>query len=262
VTHFIRQVITDTTVNLATTDVASRLLTADTRLPLPLSFFINRDTLFDTLGLEPDEPEVARIAIRGEHYLACLQRYDVHRFDGAMRVEGDSHFAFLVPEAAFEDTQLADAMLQSDLLTHRFLASLSMVDFTNPVFSPRRAALLRYVPDEIEGAGDVLEKRFVEAVTNANAAPGTPEHEFLANWNTPDYENAFRERITEYFRALQQRMNDAEAVDGWFRLAEHRRRMFRRHKLSEFKLTTPRTNIAENARALRMTINGVAEELP
>ena len=70
----------------------------------PLSFSLNRDTLFDTLGLLPDDPSVADIAIPGRLYLACLQRYDVRRSDGNIRIAGDSHFAFLTPEPAFEDT--------------------------------------------------------------------------------------------------------------------------------------------------------------
>jgi hypothetical protein len=122
--------------------------------------------------------------------------------------------------------------------------------------------LLRFVPDQVEGAGEVLEARFVEAVTAAGAAPESPEQEFLANWSTPDFEEAFRARITDYFRALQEGMSRAEVVEGWFRLAEHRRRRFRRRPLAEFALTTPRTNIPEDAPALRMTTNGVVEELP
>ncbi|HEY0071253.1 MAG TPA: hypothetical protein VGE04_14910 [Chloroflexia bacterium] len=54
-------------------------------------------------------------------------------------------------------------------------------------------------------------------------------------------------------------MNDPDVVDGWFRLAEYRRRRFRGRKLFEFGLTTPRTNIPGNAPALRMNAQGRAE---
>ena len=56
-------------------------------------------------------------------------------------------------------------------------------------------------------------------------------------------------------------MNDPDVVDGWFRLMEHRRRRFRRRPLAEFSLTTPRTNIPEDAPPLRMTPQGRAEPL-
>lgn len=272
VPHFMRQAVTDTTVNLASSDTASRLLTGDSVLRPPRSFFLNRDTLFNTLGLAPEDPSVADIVVPGGLYLRCLERYDVHRSDGSTRVEGDTHFAFLTPEPAFEDTHLVDACVGAGLLTPRFVASLSMTDFTNPVFSERRAALLRYVPEEAGGAGvaETLETVFVEALREAVAAEGdggagradSPEREFLSNWETEDFEAAFIRRITDYFLALKSGMTEPDVVDGWFRLMEYRRRRFRRRPLAEFSLTTPRTNIPEDAPPLRMNAQGRAEPSP
>jgi hypothetical protein len=265
--HFLRQAITDTTVNLATSETVSHLLTDDAKLRPPLGFFINRDTLFDTLGLVPDDPAVAVVEIPGALYLECLRRYDVHRSDGDIRVEGDSHFAFLTPEPAFEDTHLVDTMVHGGLLTRRFAACLSMTDFANPVFSSRRASLLRYVPLEVSGAspGEELERQFVETLKAAISRGehgasrlDSPEREFLSNWITAD-ETVFVASITDYFRALQAGTADADVVDGWFRLAEYRRRRFRGRRLAEFALTTPRTNIPETAAPLRMSPKGRVE---
>jgi phosphatidylserine/phosphatidylglycerophosphate/cardiolipin synthase-like enzyme len=268
VRHFLRQAITDTTVNLASSDTASRLLTSDVRVRPPFSFFLNRDTLFDTLGLTSDQIELTDIAIPGSLYLECLTRFDVHRSDGSIRLDGDSHFAFLTPEAAFEDTHLVEAMVQSGLLSRRFVACLTMTDFTNPVFSDRRSALLRYVPDEVSDANpaQAMETQFVKAVrdaaaTGANGAAqaDSPEREFLSNWDTQDFEPIFIQRIADYCQALAAGMTDPEVVDGWFRLMEYRRRRFRRRPLAEFSLTTPRTNIPENAPPLRMNLQGTVE---
>lgn len=271
VRHFLRQAVTDTTVNLATSETASRLLADDSLLRPPLSFFLNRDTLFNTLGLVPDDTAVADIAIPGSLYRQCLERYDVHRSDGAIRIEGDSPFAFLTPEPAFEDTDLVEAMIQAGLLTPHFAACLSMTDFPNPIFSERRAALLRYVPEEVSGAkpGEALEILFtdglqtaISAGTNGANQAGSPEREFLSNWSLENYEAVFIQRITDYFLALKAGMTDRDIVDGWFRLAEYRRRRFRRRPLAEFSLTTPRTSIPENAPALGMTTQGRAERSP
>ena len=60
---------------------------------------------------------------------------------------------------------------------------------------------------------------------------------------------------------MQAGATDPAVVDGWFRLLESRRRRFRRRPLAEFSLTTPRTNIPENAPHLRMNLLGRAEEL-
>lgn len=266
--HFLRQAVTDTTVNLASSDTASQVLADDTTLRPPLSFFLNLDTLFNTLELIPEDDATTDIVIPGRLYRGCLQRYDVHRSDGSIRVEGDVHFAFLTPEPAFEDTHLVEESVLAGLMTRRFVASLTMTDFYNPVFSERRGALLRYAPDEVGGPnhGETLEARFVEAVREAVEAgtdgaglPDSPEREFLSNFDEEDFEAAFIRRITEYCLALRAGMNDPEVVDGWFRLMEHRRRRFRRRPLSEFSLTTPRTNIPEDAPPLRMNSQGRAE---
>ena len=122
----------------------------------------------------------------------------------ATSASSDSHFAFLTPEPAFEDTHLVDAMVQGGLLTPRFVACLSMTDFPNPVFSGRRAALLGYVPEELSGTnpGEGLEvlRRCTPGggVRGRNAAyqVDSPEREFLANWDTPDYEATFIQRLS------------------------------------------------------------------
>ncbi|MEY9606272.1 hypothetical protein AB7M74_001868 [Bradyrhizobium japonicum] len=269
--HFLRQAVFDTTVNLATSETASRLLRDDEPLRPPLTFFVNRDILFDTLGLEPDDATIFDVSIESRLYSECLARYDVHRTDGNIRLDGDSHFAFLVPEPAFEDTHLVEAMVQAGLLSERFVACLAMTDFSNPVFSARRSALLRYVPKEVAGAPPWtdLEGQFVAAVRAAVSRgqdgagrSASPEREFLANWDTADHKAEFVDRITAYMKALRRGMTDADVVDGWFRLAEYRRRRFRARPLSEFELTTPRTNIPEDAPALRMDTQGRAEAIP
>lgn len=267
VRNFLRQAMTDTTVNLATSQTASHLVDDCTPLRPPLTFFLNSDTLFDTLDFPPDDPADAHIIVPGQLYRESLKRYDMHRFDGALRIEGDSHFAFLTPEPAFEDTQLTDALVKAGLLTRRLVAALTMTDFSNPVFSPRRAALLRYVPVVAKGpnAAETLEREFIAAVRAAadQRADGidSPEREFLSNFDTTDFDTVFRRRISDYLRHLKSGMEDPDVWDGWFRLAEYRRRRFRRKPLAEFALTTPRTNIPPTAAPLRMTILGRAEPL-
>lgn len=259
VNWFLRQAVTTTTVNLATSDTPSRMVGDEQPVRPPLSFFLNRDTLFDTLGLAPDDPSVADIEIPGNFYREFLARYDVHRSDGVFRLDGDVHFAFLTPEPAFEDTNLIDILVQEGRLGPRFIACLTMVDFPNPVFSARRVGLLAYVPDAVQGPdfSKALEEATVAQIQAAvgaeAAAEDSPEREFLALWGVVDWEEAFRARIKEYLAALKALAQDANAVDEWFRLGEYRRRCFRKHRLAEFALTTPRTAIPEDASPLCMT---------
>ena len=60
---------------------------------------------------------------------------------------GDTFFAFLVPEPAKEDLQVVFEMLRVGLLSPRFVICALMVDYPNPVYSPVRLELMKYVPD-------------------------------------------------------------------------------------------------------------------
>ena len=192
--HFLRQAITDTTVNLASSETASQVLADDTPLRPPLSFFLNLDTLFNTLELIPEDrrrhrhrhprrtlPPLPRTLRR-----APLRRLDPRR--GRCRTSPSSP-----PSPPLKTRTSSKCRVQAGLLTRRFVACLTMTDFYNPVFSERRAALLRYAPEEASGPnpGEALEARFVEAVREAVEAdadgagrPDSPEREFLVQLAT------------------------------------------------------------------------------
>jgi hypothetical protein len=145
-----------------------------------------------------------------------------------------------------------------------------MTDFCNPVFSMRRAALLRYVPAVANGPkpAETLVRQFIAsleaAITNNQhgaSDPDSPEQEFLANWRTDQWPAAFSQRISDYCQALRAGADSPAVVDGWFQLLEYRRRCFRRRPLAEFALTTPRTSIPADTPPLRMTAQGRAESL-
>jgi hypothetical protein len=212
--------------------------------------------MLNTLGLEP---EIRVPAANAGLYRDCLQRFDVAVTDGTFRFPGDTHFAFMVPEPAFEDLPILEALLGAPVISRKLAACLLMVDFPNPVFSARRAALLKYVPPSAAiGQGDLPE--FVAAVASAAATlpPESPEAEFLANWRIPDnaWQPAFERRIEEFMANVGERLGSATAFPDIFRLAESRRREFRRRPLAEFRLTTPVTNIPENAPLLELTADG------
>jgi hypothetical protein len=268
VLSFLRQVLETTTVNLVTADQVSRLIEDTVQLTLPITFFLNTEALLDTAGLEPD---IERIRVPGRLYRASLERFGFYVTDGRHRFAGDTHFAFLVPEPAFEDTDVLALLVGEGLLSQRFAACLQMIDFPNPVFSPRRAALLAYVPATarvLRQDGQVrsdLEERFVAAVEAAvsGTPEGSPERELLAYWALGEvaWRARFEEFLTEYFAALAERAATEEGFDDFVRLAESRRRGFRRRRLDEFKLTVPRTNIPDDAPALRMRADGHVEPL-
>jgi len=244
--QFFRQVLDTSTVNLVSASLSNaRLATATADIPLPLSFFVNRDVLFDLIGLEPeiDVPHVP-----AKVYRDTLVRYGVAITDGRHRFPGDTHFIFVVPEAAFEDNMILQGLLEHGILSPHLAASLLMVDFCNPLFSRRRAALLPYVPAtaSLTSPSD-FEQQLVAAVrASANSQdPESAEAEFLANigLSAAGWKRAFEERIENFFSKLVPQFSAEATFARIFELAESRRREFRRRPLAEFRLTTPVTNI-------------------
>ena len=255
---FMRQVLETTTVNLVSSDQQSHLVQNDSRLRLPTTFFLDTDALLDEIGLDP---QIGPIGVEGRLYLESLERYDFALVDdgGTTCHKGDTFFAFLVPEPAFEDLDVLSQLLKRGVLTPRFTACLLMVDFPNPIFSKRRQHLMRYVPDQarITNGGSDLPSAMVEAIEVANPSPPpeSPEKEFLDYWRLPEEEwkATFERRIEQYFQALAAKADTEEGFDGFVRLADSRRREFRGRPLAEFGLTLPTTNIPKDAPFLQMT---------
>lgn len=262
VPYLMRQILETTTVNLASSEEESNLAREGAPLRLPLTFFLHSDALLNEIGLEPD---IERINVDGRMYTRSLQRYDFTLMDGDFRKKGDTFFAFLVPEPAFEDLDVLSQLLERKILTPHFAASLLMVDFTNPIFSPRRRRLMKYVPGSacLTATSSDLSSTMVAAMeaVEHKLRPESPEREFLANWRLPteDWKAAFERRIEGYFEAVAAKAKTEEGFDGFVRLADSRRREFRKRPLAEFPLTLPTTNIPKHAPFLAMSEDGTVQ---
>jgi hypothetical protein len=254
---FLRQVLETTTVNLVSSPDANSALATAASVRLPITFFISADALFDSIGLSPD---IEVPAVSAQLYRAMLARYEVRVGDGKFFFPGDTHFVFVIPEPAFEDVVVLEGLLALGVLDRKLAAALLMVDFCNPVFSPKRAALMRYVPETARVRSSEFTEQFVKSVKQSPQAsvPDTAESDFLANWNLADqdWQGTFERHIEQYFQALQSQLKTASGFAPIFELAESRRREFRKRPLAEFRLTTPITNIPENAPFLQLTAGG------
>jgi hypothetical protein len=109
-----------------------------------LTFFLDLDAFLGPLQL-PFEPPVLRVS--GPAYAAARTALELRCGDGAGFTQpGETFFAFLVPERALEDQVVVETLIQREVLSSRLVTCLLMVDFSNPVYSQRRASLLAYVP--------------------------------------------------------------------------------------------------------------------
>ncbi len=249
------------TVNL----VSSRIQTSQivsgavAEFDVPHAFFVNTECLNGILGLPAIEPDQVNAA--SADYMRVLTDHEVAlRMRDGRAVAGppqDTHFAFVVAEPAFEDIVTVRGAIGMGLVSMRLAACLLMVDFPNPVFSPRRAALLDHVPAsaKIEGGQSSFSEDFANAIraTPEAAETGTPQQEFSQLWDAgEDWPAAFAGPLTDYYAQVAAKLSDAGGLEQVFRLAESRRNRVRDMPISEHPLlfATPDPPIDDDLRML------------
>jgi hypothetical protein len=244
------------TVNLITTHVENAALRPGDELDLPPTFFVDSECLSNILGLQSPPA----FTVKGGIYAKCLDKFQVRVEDGNGFVrKGDTHFCFLVPERSFEDQVALRHAVEIGLLSKRLAASLLMVDPWNPVFSARRAALLRHVPAtaKIVKGKSSFSQEMVGAILAAAAVgpPGAPEAEFAQRWKAgPQFKGPFNKLLGDYYKAVTAKLRTQAGFEPYFKLAETRRRTFDEMPISEFALLLPKSNIGPAP--LRMLSDG------
>lgn len=249
--RIMQQVLETPSVNLVTSHTQSRAVRGD--VDLPQTFFVDSETLTETaqLGLKAPPP----LAVPGGVYQQALETFEVRWTDGRQFTrQGDTHFAFCVPERAFEDVAVVREAIEVGLLTPRFAASLLMTDFANPTFSQRRATLMAYVPATatVEGGQSGFSEQMAGAIVGAADSRGqdSPEREFAERWAVgEDWKRTFDALLEDYYAALQRKLLDQEGFNAVFRLAEARRDhvrgsdRFQKMPIAEFPLLFAKSNV-------------------
>ncbi len=236
-----KQILDTSTVNLIASHTESRrALSAGDPVKLPQTFFVDSEALTEVLGL----PAPPALSVEAQLYAAALARFEFTlRAAGGFSQPGDSRFAFIVPERAFEDRVALEQAIDRKLVTPRLAACLLMVDFANPVFSARRATLLSHLP---EAADEDLSQALAEAILAASKEPaaGAAELEFATLWAAgDDWPKQFGALLNRYYATLPSRVASRTSFDDYVRLAESRRQRVRKMPIFENRLLFPETNI-------------------
>jgi hypothetical protein len=264
----LEQVLTTLTVNLVSSETSSvaAVSGAVSTVDLPQTFFVDSDALTGVLNsplTRPPQPLVVpQPSVASSVYAASLRTFDVRLTDGAaFERPGDTHFAFVVPERAFEDTDTLLQTIKRGILSRRLAACLLMVDFPNPIFSQKRQRLLEHVPDIAFGETDDFSQIVVDAIRGSTAAtqPGTPEHEFAQLWDVgEDFEAPFTAILQDYFTTFTERLTTQEGFDSYMRLAESRRDVVKDMPITESPMLFSQTNVPSRERI--MLADGTVEE--
>jgi len=249
--RILAQILDTPTVNLISSHAEGTAVGSEP-VDLPQTFFVDSEGLCETLGLQAPEG----FAVGGPIYASSLNSFNVRLSDGeGFERPGDTHFAFVVPEPAFEDSEVLRAAIRVGLITERLAACLLMTDFPNPVFSTRRASLLAHVP----GVATVTQGQsgFSQEMADAilGAAPGTPdgspEREFAERWEAgEEWRVQFGLLLADYYRAVGEGLRNQERFDDYFVLAESRRERVRGMPISENPLLFARSDAPLTTRAM------------
>jgi hypothetical protein len=253
----LRPLFETTTVNLDSSNTQST--SRSSALDLPYSFFLYNDLLSNVLNIDLS-PLGVRPTVDRSLYQAALTKFDFHLADGTFSRPGDTFFAFFVPVASFADTQTVGQLIKQNVVTWHFAASVAMVDFPNPVYSPLRSRLLQYVPASAPAGGNDFCQAIADKILAAAATlpADSAERRFADYWNLSDDDLKARiaKDLTDYFAAVRKQLGTPEGVDDYTRLAQSRRDRFAQSALdeSELQLLLPKTNIPPAD--LRMNADG------
>jgi hypothetical protein len=242
--QIIRSFLDTPTVNLVSSQVQASLVLngQEASFDIPHAFFVDAECLHEILDLPAPDP--TQIRASSAAYMQILVDHRVAlRSNGAAVVEApqDTHFAFVVPERAFEDIETVRSAIDIGLVSRRLAAALLMVDFPNPVFSTRRQRLLAHIPDTatITAGKSTFSEDAASAIlaTPEAGEDGTPENEFAQLWDAgEDWPTRFAELLTSYYSRLATKLQDPDGLDQIFRLAEARRQHVRDMPISEHPL--------------------------
>ncbi|KAL4457707.1 hypothetical protein ABPG75_012572 [Micractinium tetrahymenae] len=189
---------------------------------------------------------------------------------GTVDIPGETDFAFLVPEPAFEDIYLINSLASKKLFSPGFLLCCLLTDFPNPIYSPARMKLMDYVPSDVAPGTTTaqLEDRIIGNIMMGASKGDVAAQEFVGLWEKEREEplvQAAATAIQTYLTGASAKLATLAGVQDVLKLADFRRRAAFKFNngLFEFSLTLPITPGGESVPDLAMKADGsVGREVP
>jgi hypothetical protein len=144
------------------------------------------------------------------------------RFPSRNSSARETRHAFLVPAPSFIDARAIDGLVNRGTLDEELVADVLAVDMSTPVYSGRRASLIRFVPAAATDAAD-LRTQLIAALQPA-AAGDVAARELLSNLTDPRRTAAaHRAEASALLAASAKAAGSVDTVAGWLRIAAQRR---------------------------------------
>lgn len=250
-------------------------------------------TFPDTIGFNTDKFQQS-IKSKGFALRQCRRREDNNQCvpsSISYEQEGTTFHPFFIPVPSNEDTfsiknlmrfQVVRSSQRKNIqfLSDKFVASVLMVDFQNPVFSPMRNRLQTYAEKigtatiDDNGTSNIPDLFASELESVAQGQPDcsekkldncTAEQQFLNTWNLPDtnWKEQVNQRIQSYLNSVAAQINNANGLSDYIDLSISRRQEFASmnpiQNLFEFSLLLPQSDLPVNSPLLRMQIDGTVK---
>jgi hypothetical protein len=181
-------------------------------IEVPLDFFVDARLAGHKQG----------VAVAFERYKQALTAVGSHFPAGVKMGSLETRHAFLAPARSYIDNRVLDTLVARGLLDDELIAGVLAVDFTMPVYSRTRAALIRYVPERAKDVRD-LGAQLIKALERAPATDRGAK-ELLANLKDPERTATYhRKAVASYLRACAKAAQDGKAVTDWLKVASQRR---------------------------------------
>ncbi len=263
-----RQIVTTSSINLFSTNSVLARDNHDEPLDLPKPFFFDWPALKSVaarLGLDQAVLDAQAFPVARDAYKQAAEDLGLHVLGSRFgpRVEGDTHFAFVVPGRAHEDQVVVDSVLNAGWMSPRLVLAMLMVDFSNPMFSPRRAALAQLFPETPVplDTSPPLDTPILDAARNGAAAAHPAVVEMLENFEE-DPQQLLDTRLGGFGDGVRSTLATAQGAADILQLASSRRMEFREgmlRELAEFEATMARLDPPASPR--RMRADGTIEEI-
>ena len=245
---YTRQLFGSTTVNLISSGIEFHRIKNDS-IALPGTFFYDLDGIeYAASKIDPFQAVIPpiNIAFDGNMYDAIAREMQLRIVDncssGTPIKEGDTHFCFTVPERAFEDLEACKQLVQNKFISAKFMLCTLMVDFTNPIRSELRKALMAYAPDNININSDfALENAILSEIQKTEFQNRPEVIAFMEYWNESNLLIRVQNELKLFMESIQNQMQNEAYAKKLFQLAEFRKQRFRTRLLNEFCSTTSRT---------------------
>jgi hypothetical protein len=181
---------------------------------IPTDFMVDTGSMgfFSSPSIKPEDYR-AQVAANGQK-MAGSGGTQLRDKDGKAAL--DTVFDFAFPKRAIIDSEYVNELKTAGIIDEDFIKDVLVVDFTRPIFSTDRCALLDSVPDleEKDLTPDKIRDGLAAKLREKSPAATTPAGQLLANLGNKTDAEAHNQKMQAFFTACAARPQKDFLIDA------------------------------------------------